>query len=267
MDKITALIRYKDSAKTLPEVLDSLKNQSRPVDHIIAVDTGSTDGSTALLLEAGAQIVSWERSYHHSEVTNFGFAHCKTPFVLCLSSHTAMSDTSIVSNLLHSMADPQVAASSIRWDDDSYYSDVINQSEISEKGLKLGSIYTNSLGLVRKARWEEYHFDESINGVEDYEWAVHQIKAGYTISRIQGKISYQRKGHNRDLRGTARVFLIANRYQLTVKWFGKKSSLLELVRNLPGKLRSQPEAVQTFDFHARRLLGSLSWRFLNLNIN
>ncbi|WPJ96811.1 glycosyltransferase [Coraliomargarita algicola] len=267
MDKITAVIRYKDSARTLPEVLESIQKQTHPVDQIVAVDTGSRDDSTRLLLEAGAKIVKWSQPYHHSKVTNFGFSHCETPFVLCLSSHTAMSDATIVAKLLHSMEDTQVAASSICWDDDDYYSDRITQAEIVDKGLKLGSIYTNSLGLVRKSCWDAYHFDESINGVEDYEWAIHQLQAGYSIARIQAEISYQRKGHNRILRGTARVFYIANRYRLPVTWLGIKESSVALARNLPGKIMRKPSAVETFDYHARRLMGALFWRFIDLNIN
>ena len=93
------------------------------------------------------------------------------------------------------MLDSSVAACSIRWDDDSYYTDAINLSEIKEKGLKLGSIYTNSLGLVRRSLWADYPFDESFNGVEDYDWALHQLKAGYTITRIRAGINYRRNGH------------------------------------------------------------------------
>ena len=267
MDEITAVIRYKDSASTLPEVLDSLKRQTRPVDCIVAVDTGSRDDSTRILTEAGAKIIKWEQPYHHSRVTNFGISHCDTPDVLCLSSHTAMNEPDIVANLLVSMSDPRVAASSICWDDDSFYTNKIDHHEILQKGLKLGSIYTNSLGLLRKTLWEQHAFDESINGVEDYEWAIHQLQAGYKIHRLQAKISYQRKGHNRIMRGTARVFCIAHRYQLKVTWLGYKATAQALIKHLPGKLKGQDEAVERFDYHARRLMGSLFWRFIDLNIN
>lgn len=267
MNEITALIRYKDSAKTLPDVLTGLKKQRQPVDCILAVDTGSRDGSTRILEDAGAQIVRWEEPYHHSKVLNFGLSRCATPYVLLLSSHTVMNEDSTVKRLYQSLDDPDVAACSICWDDDTYYSNAIDQAEITEKGVKFGSIYTNSLGLIRRARWVDYPFEESINGVEDYEWALHQIQAGHSVTRIKADISYQRSAHNRVFRATARVFYIANRHGLAVKWFGRKATTVELLRHLVGKLQGEPEAVETFDHHARRLGGSLFWRFTNLNIN
>jgi hypothetical protein len=39
MTEITALIRYKNSAKTLPEVLNALQRQSLRPKKILAVDT------------------------------------------------------------------------------------------------------------------------------------------------------------------------------------------------------------------------------------
>ena len=67
MSGITALIRYKNSEKTLPEVLTALSNQSVSPDHLVAIDTGSTDRSTQLLQDAGAEIARWDGGYHHSK--------------------------------------------------------------------------------------------------------------------------------------------------------------------------------------------------------
>lgn len=267
MSKVTALIRYKNSAQTLPSVLSAIQRQRHPVDCIVAVDTGSEDNSSSLLSDAGAQIVHWKGAYHHSKVLNYGFAHCDTPYVLCLSSHTIMEDETTVERLLHSMKEPSVVASSICWDDDTYYSNDIDQSEIAEKGVKFGSIYTNSLGLIRRAQWSEYHFDESINGMEDYDWALHQLAAGYSVARISVAISYLRNAHNRDFQYTALAFLLANRYGLKVRWLGRRHSFSGAVRQLPGKLSGNSEAVDVFNLHVRRLGSSLFWRCLNLNIN
>ncbi|HET7385265.1 MAG TPA: glycosyltransferase family 2 protein [Nocardioidaceae bacterium] len=48
---VTALLVSHDGARWLPGVLDALGAQTRPVDHVVAVDTGSTDRSVPLLRE------------------------------------------------------------------------------------------------------------------------------------------------------------------------------------------------------------------------
>ena len=46
---VTAVLVSHDGARWLPAVLDGLADQTRPLDHVVAVDTGSTDESVALL--------------------------------------------------------------------------------------------------------------------------------------------------------------------------------------------------------------------------
>jgi len=46
---VTAVLVSHDGARWLPAVLDGLADQTRPLDHVVAVDTGSTDDSVALL--------------------------------------------------------------------------------------------------------------------------------------------------------------------------------------------------------------------------
>lgn len=48
---VTAVIVSHDGARWLPETLEALRAQSRPVQRAVAADTGSTDGSTDILAE------------------------------------------------------------------------------------------------------------------------------------------------------------------------------------------------------------------------
>jgi glycosyltransferase involved in cell wall biosynthesis len=267
MTEITALIRYKNSAKTLPEVLNALQRQSLRPKKILAVDTGSTDGSTRILQESGAQILQWHDTYHHSRVLNFGLSACQTDLVLCLSSHTVMNENDTVERLAKQFENPHVCASSIKWDEDPYYSDCINWKELQEKGIKFGSIYSNSLGLIRRKVWQDYTFDESINGMEDYDWAIRQLKAGHCVARLKAPIHYQRNAHNRDMRETARTFFLADRYGLAVRWLGVSGSIRLIVCSFPGRLIGIPSATKSFATGRHRLLGALFWKAFDLNID
>ncbi|WP_397385877.1 glycosyltransferase family 2 protein, partial [Prosthecobacter sp.] len=69
---IGVLIRFKNSAATLPRVLQRLQAQTiRPL-FILGVDTGSTDDSAALITQAGGRVIAWSQPYHHARVLNYG---------------------------------------------------------------------------------------------------------------------------------------------------------------------------------------------------
>jgi GT2 family glycosyltransferase len=65
---VTALLVVHDGAMWLPEVVASLASQTRPIDHTLAVDTGSEDASLKLLKNARVASISLPRD------TGFGAA-------------------------------------------------------------------------------------------------------------------------------------------------------------------------------------------------
>ncbi len=54
---VTAIVVSHDGATWIPDVIAALTNQSRPVDRILAVDTGSTDASVTFLTKAGISVL------------------------------------------------------------------------------------------------------------------------------------------------------------------------------------------------------------------
>lgn len=257
------LIRFKNSASTLPAVLAALRAQTKQPDYILGIDSGSTDASPGLLVEAGAQVVRWWESYHHSRVLNFGLAQCPAERVLVLSSHTVLESPDALAKLNAALDDPRVACASSPWDDDPFYSDAITWNELRRKGLKLGSIYSNSFGLLRRKLWEQMPFDESLPTMEDYAWAIEQVRRGHVCRRVSFAFGYQRQANQRDFIFTACAFRLAARHGLPVRWLGRKASAKELLRHsmawFSGKLSPPDRAL--WELHRARLLASLFWRF------
>ena len=66
--RVCAILVVHDGATWLPEVVAALASQSRRIDHLIAVDTGSTDSSVKLLNGARIPVISMPRE------TGFGAA-------------------------------------------------------------------------------------------------------------------------------------------------------------------------------------------------
>ena len=58
---VSAILVSHDGATWIPEVIAALNNQSRPVDRIVAVDTGSEDASTTFLRNSGVTVLETSR--------------------------------------------------------------------------------------------------------------------------------------------------------------------------------------------------------------
>lgn len=246
------LIRFKNSAATLPAVLAALKSQTIQPDLFIGIDSGSTDGSPEILTSAGAQVIPWTGPYHHAKVLNFGLARCPAECVLVLSSHTVLESPDALAQLVAALADPRTACASGKWDADPFYSDAIEWNELQAKGLKFCSIYSNSMGILRRSLWEAVPFDENLVTMEDYAWTLDQVRRGHVCRRLPFGFSYQRSTSRRDYAFAAVTFHLARRHGLRVIWLGVKGTLRAL---LAGLFRTcSPDAVH---MHRSRLRAAL----------
>lgn len=232
LPSIGVLIRFKNSAATLPGVLQRLQAQTLQPLVILGVDTGSTDTSAALITQAGGRVIAWSQPYHHARVLNFGLKQMHTDLVLVLSSHTTLEDDDAVERMLAAFEDPRVACVSAKWDNDPFYSDAITWDELCAKGLKFGSIYSNSMGMIRREAWEAVPFDESLVTAEDYAWAIEQLQRGHICRRLSLRFGYERSGYDRTFEFAKLVFLFSRRYKLRVTWLGVLPSLQQMLTAL-----------------------------------
>lgn len=227
------LIRFRNNADTLGHVIDCIKQQTYPVSQWVGIDTGSTDGSARMLHDAGAEIHSWTDAYHHSRVLNFGMAYTQSELVLIESSHTALTDPQTIAQMVATLtSDSNIACVSGKWDQDPYYSDRISWQEICSKGLKMGSIYSNSMGMIRRSLWQEMPFDDRINGCEDYAWALHQTQRGRICARLDFPFDYMRADERRVLSMCYEIFRIGQSLQLPVIWRGARGSLTDWLQSI-----------------------------------
>jgi len=234
--KVGCLIRFKNSSATLPAVLAGLARQTLQPDFILGVDNGSTDDSAGLLRAAGVRVVDWAERYSHPRVLNFGLGHCAgADLVLVLSSHTELQAADTVERMVGEFAsDPALACVSAKWGADDY-TDRICWQELQEKGLRLCSIYSNSMGMLRRSCWEEVHFDETLPTAEDYDWSLSQLQRGRVCGRMEFPFAYQRQGYSRTYEFTHTAFRIAQKHGLRIRWLGAKGTLSALLRGGAGQ--------------------------------
>lgn len=257
------IIRFKNSAATLPSVLEALKQQTMRADLILGVNNQSTDHSVELLRTAGAKVIEWTGPYHHSRVLNYAIRNCPTDFVLVLSSHTVLRSQDAIEKLIVAMADPRTACASAKWDEDPFYSDEVDWRELQDKGLKFGSIYSNSMGMLRRALWQKTPFDESMNSMEDSAWALDQLRLGMVCRRVDFRFDYQRTGRKRDYVFAITTFKLASRHGLRVAWLGLRATLVNMLRAKRNRMRgvAQRDPTETSAM-LMRLKAWAFWRFV-----
>ena len=254
----TAVIRFKNSERTLPAVLAALAQQSRPVQRILAIDTGSTDSSRDILKQYNADIITWDQPYHHAKVLNFGLAQVDTERVLVLSSHTIIDSDSGLETLHAAVDDEGVCAASLCWEGCPETTTPHSWDSVSSSGLKFGSIYSNSLGLFEYAWWKRFPFNEQLNGVEDYYWALQCLQAGAAVHQRAIPTQYCRQGHNRLIAGTARIRWISKNTGIPIRWLGTRCALQKLaIHALPSLWSASSRA--EWGTVGRRLLGFHAW--------
>ena len=232
------LIRFSNSAATLPAVLEGLRKQTIQPDVILGVASQSSDASTALILAEGGRVIEWNHAYSHPKTLNFGIAHLQTDLILVLSSHTVLEDPTAIERMRHAMSHPQVSCVSGKWDDDPFYSDAIDWCELQDKGLKFGSIYSNSMGMLRRSHWVGHPFDETLDTAEDYDWAVRQLRRGHLCRRLDFAFSHRRAAGDRSQEFAQAAFALAGRQKLTVAWLGPCATLQEIG---PFRQKGEPE--------------------------
>ena len=77
--RVSAILVVHDGSTWLPEVVASIASQTRSVDQILAVDTGSIDGSAKLLKGARIPIATLDRSTGFGEAVAYSVDHLAVP--------------------------------------------------------------------------------------------------------------------------------------------------------------------------------------------
>lgn len=191
--RVAVLIRFADSAATLPGVLRALERQTRRPDRILGISNRSTDGSGELVRAAGGVVLDWPHPYQPAKVLNFGLAECATDLVCVLSSHTTLVSPDALERLVAAVCEAGTACASAGWHL-TQPAERVTWSDLEQRGLPYSSIYSNSCGILRHECWRNRPFLAAAGIVEDYEWALAQLRRGHRCQRLRLDFRYERPG-------------------------------------------------------------------------
>ncbi len=183
---VSVIIRNRNEAKYLRQVLPALSAQRGARAEIILVDNASSDDSVEIAKSHGATIVHLpDGEFTYGRALNLGLRAATAEICVILSAHSLPAGKSFLKACAGALSDPEIAGARcvyagkssdmLRWIDPELLDGSATLQEIISKGpLASGCV-------IRRSVWLKIPFDEEVIAAEDKLWAAAALKAGYKI--------------------------------------------------------------------------------------
>jgi rhamnosyltransferase len=192
---VSAIVPTLNGAATLPALLAALERQrGEGLCEIVAVDSGSRDGTRELLARAGARVLDLGGvRFGHGSARNRAAAAARGDVVLCLSQDVEPVGDGWLAALLEPLADPRVAGVFGRQvprgasPEETFLAKVnyagpprrLSAPDIGAFGPG-ATLFSSAFGAIRRSVWERLPFPDVVMS-EDQAWAVRALGDGHEI--------------------------------------------------------------------------------------
>ena len=206
MTSVVVAILVKNGAQYLSEVLCSVKDQKSPFDvRLLAIDSGSTDGSLSILERQGVETILIPPSdFNHGDTRNLAaeLAGEETDFVVYLTQDATPADRCWLANLVAPLLlDVEVAGAFSRhlprerstpaqvrqltqvWQSGQaqrIVKEMPHDSATYEQNQLFYAYFSDTSSVIRRSVWESIPFPR-VHFAEDAAWADRVLRAGYRI--------------------------------------------------------------------------------------
>ncbi len=172
---VSIVIRCKNEAAYLGAVLDAvLGQQGTPAFEILALDSGSSDGTLPLLRARPVQLIELPAStFTFGRALNLGAREARGALVVYLSAHCRPMGASWLARLVAPLTEPTVAATFGRQLPIPGVNalEALTQERLFPAAPPAGVIFSNANAAVRRTTVLQHPFDEVIPAAEDHLWA------------------------------------------------------------------------------------------------
>jgi len=205
------VIPVKNGGPRLAKVLDSILAQNPPgkPERIVAVDSGSTDGSLEILKEKGVEIITIPSSeFRHGDTRNLGSSGTSSEVIIFNNQDAIPADSNCYRQLMEDLfSDPSCAGVCALLIPHTGCDPLAKRDVLGESGIMTGWRYTGIPDEKKRSRMKHFHticcavrtdlFREipfrSVVFGEDYLWNRDVNQAGYHTG-ISGAVA--RHSHN-----------------------------------------------------------------------
>lgn len=188
--RVTAVIRALNEGQHIGRLLSGLERQSRPVDEVVVVDSGSTDDTRDISQQHGAKIVEIpKREFSFGRSLNYGCDAATGDVLLIVSAHVYPVYDNYVENMVRPFEESRVSIVYGRQVGDERTK--FSESRVMLKWFPESSIWdqghpfsNNANAAVRRDVWAELRYDEELTGLEDLEFAKRVLAQGGRVSYV-----------------------------------------------------------------------------------
>ena len=185
--KATIVIRCYNEEQHIGRLIHGMMQQTVHDVEIIVVDSGSTDGTLAIVSRYPVKIIKIPSKYFSFGYSlNVGCQEASSEFIVTVSAHVYALHRDWLEHLLIPFSDPQVALvygkqrgnKKTKYSEhrifDKWFPDTPNSNQDHP-------FCNNANAAIRRAVWEQLPYDETLTGIEDLDWAKRAIQSGYKI--------------------------------------------------------------------------------------
>ncbi|MCE2485342.1 MAG: glycosyltransferase family 2 protein [Desulfurellaceae bacterium] len=218
LPRVSILLVTKNGARYLAEVLDGIGRQRGRfhLEEVIAVDSGSRDGSVEILRQAGARVMTIPAAaFGHGKTRNLAASHARGDCLAFLTQDATPATDDWLENLLAPLAaDPLVVGAYSRhtprpschpmeWRriveeemtgrPDSRVNSRVDNPDY-ERNPAFFTFFANTSSIIRRSTWRDVPWPEVEFG-EDHVWAKQVLEAGYKTAYCADSVVYHSHGY------------------------------------------------------------------------
>lgn len=188
--RVTAVIRAYNEEAHLGRLLRGLESQSRPVDEIVVVDSGSSDGTVKIAESAGCRVVHIAKEdFTFGRSLNYGCDAAQGDLLLIVSAHVYPLYDSYVEHMVQPFLRGETAIAYGRQVGD--HRTKYSEARIMQQWFPAESIHkqphpfsNNANAIIRKDVWAELRYDEGLTGLEDLDLAKRALAQGMRLDYV-----------------------------------------------------------------------------------
>lgn len=180
----SVIIRTRDSAATLPQVIRAVRAQT-VVSEIVVVDSGSVDDSLSIADASADVVIRIPRAgFSYGRALNLGAQAASGAIHFALSSHSFPPDEGWLERSLSKYERADVAATTgaptlpggRELLHDTFFQTLEDALAFPAWG------FSNTAASWRADVWREYPFDQRLEACEDKDWGFRVLSAGWVIA-------------------------------------------------------------------------------------
>lgn len=189
LSSVAILMRTKNSSDILPQTLKALFSQSFQRFDFIVVDSGSTDGTLALLNHYPCSITQIKaEDYYPGKILNTAIQPLSASLIVFLNSDAVLLTPNALEIMVSTFSDPEIQAAFgrqiARPDAEAWVRRDYLAAFPPLKPAPEWMALSLPFAAIRRSAWEERHFYTDAWGSEDMEWGRWAKKRGFNIQYL-----------------------------------------------------------------------------------